>query len=115
MKNVINIKAVEKSYKQSRNEIMGEFITDMFQLSKKLGHSEGESDARFFEIAGLKLIAHELMRLPRNRLIRNKPFAILSNDVQGLLPTVSNMIDERIADIKHSIYIRDRLKSNSLK
>jgi hypothetical protein len=121
MENVINddgkykILSTHKTAKQSRDEIMGEFGVNIITLSEKLGHKMGESDIRFYDLAGLKLIAYELMRMNKDRLITHKPFHLYARDIQGLLPMVSSMIDEKIADIKHHISVRDGIKNNTYK
>ena len=105
--------STHKSAKQSRDEIMGEFGVNIITLSEKLGHKMGESDIRLYDLTGLKLIAYELMRMNKDRLIAHKPFNLYARDIQGLLPMISGMIDEKIADIKHHIYIRDSIKNNT--
>jgi len=95
--------------RQSRDEILAEFLVDTVKLSPKLGHDDSQTDSRFYTLVGLKLLAYELSRNDDN-IILVKPMMtrkMLRNG--GMLKSVSGLIDDLIGEINHVISLKERI------
>tara|TARA_B100000579_G_C22647434_1_gene764450 strand:- start:198 stop:542 length:345 start_codon:yes stop_codon:yes gene_type:complete len=112
MKNTLHRVDAKVTKRQSRDEILAEFLVDTAKLSPKLGHDDSEVDSRFFTLVGLKLLAYELSRKDDNIILHKRMMTrnMLRNG--GMLNTVSELIDDLIEEINHEISIKERISQS---